>query len=45
MHIYHVASGTPVAAMLRPSRTPKGSEVRTVAALFRCVTRLHAVRP
>jgi len=30
MHIYHVASGTPVAAILRPARTPKGSEVRTV---------------
>ena len=27
MHIYHVASGTPVAAILRPARTPKGSEV------------------
>jgi hypothetical protein len=30
MQIYHVASGTPVAAVLRPARTPKGSEVRTV---------------
>jgi Transposase DDE domain group 1 len=30
MHIHHVASGTPVAAILRPARTPKGSEVRTV---------------
>ena len=30
LHIYHVASGTPVAAILRPARTPKGSEVRTV---------------
>ena len=30
MHIYHVASGRPVAAILRPARTPKGSEVRTV---------------
>ena len=30
MHIYHVASGAPVAAILRPARTPKGSEVRTV---------------
>jgi hypothetical protein len=29
MHIYHVASGTPVAAILRPARTPKGTEVRT----------------
>ncbi len=26
MHIYHVASGTPVAAILRPARTPKGTE-------------------
>jgi hypothetical protein len=30
MHIYHVASGTPVAAILRPARTPKGTEVRTI---------------
>ena len=30
MHIYHVASGAPVAAILRPARTPKGCEVRTV---------------
>jgi hypothetical protein len=39
MHIYHVASGTPVAAILRPARTPKGREVRTV---FKHVSRrLH----
>jgi len=25
MHIYHVASGTPVATILRPARTPKGT--------------------
>jgi hypothetical protein len=30
MHIYHVASSTPVATILRPARTPKGAEVRTV---------------
>src|SRR5215211_8533090 len=30
MHIYHVASGTPVAAILRPACTPRGTEVRTV---------------
>jgi hypothetical protein len=30
MHIYHVASGTPVAVILRPAKTPKGTEVRTV---------------
>jgi Transposase DDE domain group 1 len=30
MHIYHVMSGTPVVAILRPARTPKGTEVRTV---------------
>jgi hypothetical protein len=30
MHVYHVASGTPVAAILRPARTPKGTEVRCV---------------
>jgi hypothetical protein len=30
MHIYHVGSGTPVVAILRPARTPKGTEIRTV---------------
>ena len=30
MHIYHVASGTPVVAILRAARTPAGREVRTV---------------
>jgi DDE family transposase len=30
MHIYHVASGTPVATILRAARTPKGTEVRCV---------------
>src|SRR6201987_4609486 len=30
MHIYHVASGTPVVAILRPARTAKGTEVRCV---------------
>jgi hypothetical protein len=30
MHIYHEASGTPVVTILRPARTPKGTEVRTV---------------
>jgi hypothetical protein len=30
MHIYHVASGTPVAAILRPACTPSGTEVCTV---------------
>src|SRR4249920_2084736 len=30
MHIYHVASGRPVATILRPARTPKGTEVCTV---------------
>jgi len=30
MHIYHVASGAPVVAILRPARTPNGSEVCTV---------------
>ena len=28
MHIYDVASCTPVATILRPARTPKGTEVR-----------------
>jgi hypothetical protein len=30
MHIHHVGSGTSVCAILRPARTPKGTEVRTV---------------
>jgi len=30
MHVYHAASGLPVAAILRPARTPAGTEVRTV---------------
>ena len=30
MHIYHAQSGTPVVAILRAARTPKGTEVRTV---------------
>src|SRR5438874_362168 len=30
MRIHHVASGTPVVTILRPARTPKGTEVRTV---------------
>ena len=30
MHIYQVTSGTPVVTILRPARTPKGTEVRTV---------------
>ena len=30
MHICHVKSGTPVVAILRPARTPSGTEVRTV---------------
>ena len=30
MHVYHAGSGLPVAAILRPAKTPKGCEVRTV---------------
>ena len=30
MHVYHAGSGLPVAAILRPARTPAGAEVRTV---------------
>jgi Transposase DDE domain group 1 len=30
MHIHHVTSGTPVIAILRAAKTPKGTEVRTV---------------
>jgi hypothetical protein len=40
MHIYHVRSGTPV-AILRPARTPKGTEVRTV---IKHVTKLLQAR-
>jgi hypothetical protein len=29
MHIYHVGSGAAVARVLRPARTPKGTEART----------------
>jgi hypothetical protein len=30
MHVYHAASGLPVATILRPAKTPNGQEVRTV---------------
>ena len=30
MHVYHAATGLPVATILRPAKTPSGSEVRTV---------------
>jgi hypothetical protein len=30
MHIYDAGSGAPVVTLLRPARTPKGTEVRTV---------------
>ena len=30
MHVYHAGSGLPVAAILRPAKTPGGREVRTV---------------
>jgi hypothetical protein len=30
MHVYHAGSGLPVAAILRPAKTPGGTEVRTV---------------
>src|SRR5258705_7951106 len=30
MQIYHVTSGTPIVTILRPARTPRGTEVRTV---------------
>ena len=32
MHIYDAGSGTPVVMLLRPARTPKGTEVRTVSS-------------
>ena len=30
MHIYHAGTGLPVATILRPAKTPSGTEVRTV---------------
>ncbi len=30
MHVYHAGTGLPVAAILRPAKTPNGTEVRTV---------------
>ena len=30
VHVYHVESGKPVAVLLRPGKTPSGSEVRTL---------------
>ncbi len=30
IHVYHAGSGLPVAAILRPAKTPAGTEVRTV---------------
>lgn len=30
MHIYHASTGLPVATILRPAKTPSGTEVRTV---------------
>jgi hypothetical protein len=41
MHIHHVASGTPVAAILRPARTPKGTEVCTVIKHVTRHLRMH----
>ncbi len=41
MHIYHVASGAPVAVILRPARTPKGTEVRTVIKHVTKLLRKH----
>ena len=30
VHVYHVASGKPVAVLLRPGKTPPGAEIRTL---------------
>ena len=30
VHVYHVASGKPVAVLLRPGKTPSGAEIRTL---------------
>ena len=37
VHVHHVESGKPVAVLLRPGKTPSGSEVRTLVK--------HLVRP
>src|SRR5207342_3237245 len=41
MHIYHVASGTPLVTILRPARTPKGTEVKTVIKHVTTYLRKH----
>jgi hypothetical protein len=44
MHIYHIASGTPVVAILRPARTAKGGPSRFSSGLTICYVNrgLHA---
>jgi hypothetical protein len=43
MHIYYMASCTPVATILRPARTPKGTEVRTVIKHVRLGTQVASL--
>ena len=44
IHIYHAASGTPVVTILRPARTPKGTEVRTVIEFSEFLARRQSHR-
>src|ERR1700686_5881183 len=41
LHLYHVTSGTPVVAILRPARTPKGTEGRIVIKHMTKRLRMH----
>lgn len=43
MHVYHAASCCPVAAILRPAKTPNGEEVRTV--IKHVTTRIRKAEP
>jgi hypothetical protein len=44
MPIYHLSSGTPVVTILRPARTPKGTEARTVIKHVSKRLRRHSAR-
>ena len=44
VHVYHVESGKPVAALLRPGKTPSGVEIRTMLRHPTCRIRRHWLR-
>jgi hypothetical protein len=44
MHIYHVASGAPVANILRPARTPKGTLHHHLEHRMQDAVRIAAIR-